>query len=666
MLKSNSPITYIPLIGESKASLLERLNITTVRDLIYHIPSKYRDTKEIKSIAQFKIDQFGTIIGKVEDIKNVYTRSRKTISRIKFSDDSGTIYASWFNQSYITKNFTIGEQYILSGKISSTSKIKDLVNPEYEHLIEDIDTKHLGKMTPYYSETEGISSKWIRSRIQAILPEIDNIVSDPIPEEILKSRELLSLSQSVFKVHNPENEQDIAQGRARLEFDEMLNIAINIEKNKEIFMNKRAYSILKDDEKTKDILDALPYELTQDQKQAIEDILEDISSPSPMNRLLNGDVGSGKTIVAAIAMYNTVLNNKIAVLLAPTTILAQQHYESFKEIFKSTKINIKLVTSKTKDKEATKTGIYIGTQAMLFNNVDKENLGILVVDEQHRFGVKQRNQLKEESKYTPHYLMMSATPIPRTLTNILFGDMSVSFLREMPKNRIPIKTYYVPDIKRDDCYTWIKDRILESKHTEQAFIIFPLIEDSEKSDLKSATTQFDQLSKNIFKDIKCELLHGKLKEEDKSMILTRFKQQKFNILFATSVIEVGIDIPNATIMVIEDAERFGLAQLHQFRGRVGRSDKESFCYVINKEENSQATERLKYFSKHNSGFDVSEYDLERRGPGEVFGSKQSGIPNLKVASINNIKLLLECREVAKEIIIRYPNEINNIIENIYK
>ncbi len=666
MYTKSSKITEIPLIGENKATLLQRLNIYTVKDLLFHIPSKYRDTKEIKSIAQFKLDMFGTIIGQVEDIKNVYTRSRKVISRIKFSDETGSIYGSWFNQSYITKNFTLGERYILSGKISPNSKIKDIINPEYEHIIEEIETKHLGKITPYYPETEGLSSKWIRSRIQTVLPYIEELVTEPLSQEILKQEKLLSLPLAISQIHNPQNEEEIIQSRSRLEFDEMLNIAINIERNRKEYQNKYSHKLEIHIDQVENIINRLPYKLTLDQEKAIEEILSDMNTNIPMHRLLNGDVGSGKTIVAAMAMYNSYLNNKIAVLLAPTTILAQQHYESFKEIFKDLDINIKLITSKSKEKEINEVGIYIGTQAVLYNKVKKEEIGILVIDEQHRFGVKQRNQLKENTEYTPHYLTMSATPIPRTLTNILFGDMSVSFLREMPKNRIPIKTYYVPENKIDDGYKWIKDRIIKSNNIEQAFIIFPLIEQSEKSDLKAATQQYEILSQSIFKGIKCKLIHGKLKEDEKKEILIDFKANKFNILFATSVIEVGIDIPNATIIVIENAERFGLAQLHQFRGRVGRSNKESFCFVINKENDNNSTERLKYFSNHLSGFDVSEYDLERRGPGEVFGNKQSGIPNLKVASINNIKLLLKCRDIAKNLINEYPNEINNIIENLYK
>lgn len=666
MYTKESSVTEIPLVGDSKAQLLKKLGIQTVKDLLFHIPSKYRNTKEIKKISQFKLDMFGTIIGKVENINNIYTKNKKIISRIKFSDETGTIYASWFNQPYITKNFTIGEKYILSGKISNKSKIKDIVNPDYEHIVDDLETKHLGRITPYYPETAGLNSKWIRSRIQSIIPYINEIIQDSLDTRILAKERLIPLPKAITLVHNPKNEEDIKAARKRLEFDEMLNIAINIEKNKKAYQTKYSHKLKTYEKEIASLINTLPYKLTLDQENAIDQILQDTYSTTPMYRLLNGDVGSGKTIVAAVAMYNSFLNNKISVLLAPTTILAQQHYESFKNIFKDKGINIQLITSKSKEKNIDKLGIYIGTQAVLYNKVNKEEIGLLVIDEQHRFGVKQRNQLKQTSNYTPHYLTMSATPIPRTLTNILFGDMSVSFLREMPPNRIPIKTYYVPEKKINDGYKWIKDRIIKSNYIEQAFIIFPLIEQSEKSDLKSATEQYEILSQSIFKDIKCKIIHGRLKEEDKKEILIDFKENKFNILFATSVIEVGIDIPNATMIIIQNAERFGLAQLHQFRGRVGRSNKESFCFVVNQDEDSESSERLKYFSNHISGFDVSEYDLERRGPGEVFGYKQSGIPNLKIASINNIKLLLKCRDIAKEILNQYPNQIDNINNNLYK
>jgi ATP-dependent DNA helicase RecG len=415
----------------------------------------------------------------------------------------------------------------------------------------------------------------------------------------------------------------------------------------------------------------LPYNLTNDQNSAIEEILDSLDSEKPSNILLNGDVGSGKTVVAASAILNAISNGYSAVLLAPTTVLAKQHYTTFQNLFKDLSIEIDLCISKNKIISDADNKLIIGTHAILFQKELPEDLNLVIIDEQHRFGVEQREHFRKDGKFSPHYITMTATPIPRSLTEIFFGNLDVIEIKEKPSIRKEIKTFYTPYKKRNDCFEWINKHIKESKRNdkpEQTFIIYPLIEDSANYSSKSVLTQYEILNKENFKDLKVEYLHGRLKEEEKTKLLEDFKDHKFDILISTTVIEVGIDIPDATIMVIEDAERFGLAQLHQLRGRVGRSDKQSYCYVIpgmQIDNEDKVKERLKYFADHSSGFDVAEYDLQTRGPGEVYGKLQSGTLNFKVASIQDIKTLKKARSVAKKIL-KEDNSHKYILENLFR
>lgn len=662
-MTKNSPVKDLPLIGDVKAKHLEKLGISTIGDLLFHIPFKYRDTSNIVSIEKLKETKEGTILAKVEDISNVFTKYRKVITRAKLSDESGSVNAVWFNQVYLTKTIKKDSVYLFEGKISP--KTANLTSPSYELFMGDLnDQKHIGKITPYYNETATISSKWIRGRIGTLKKEVDRIIDEPFPSEILKENNLMGLSQAIHCVHFPDNFEHIKQARERLAFDEMISIALKIEQKSKERKNRNAVLIIKNEQETEKYINNLPYKLTKDQESAIDQILSDISKDIPMNRLLNGDVGSGKTVVSAVAMYNTFLNHQSCLLMAPTTILATQHFNTLQELFKNTKVNIELRISGKKLTNISKPSIIVGTHALLFENKLPNDIGLIIVDEQHRFGVKQREQLvvaKLDGTY-PHFLMMTATPIPHTLTNILFGDMDVSLIREMPKGRLEVKSHFVPFEKRNDCYTWVAQKIISSKYKEQAFIVFPLIEESEKIDAKAAVAEYEKLSKNQLKDLKVCLLHGQMKQQEKDKILEDFKNKKYNILVSTSVIEVGIDIPHATIMVIESAQRFGLAQLHQFRGRVGRSNIQSYCFVISGENTPANTKsRLKYFASHSSGFDVAQYDLQKRGPGEVYGLRQSGIPQFKVASINDLELLIKARKVSKQLI---EQEYN--LEGIFK
>lgn len=659
-------VKTLPLIGDVKAKQLERLNIETIKDLLFHIPFKYRDTSNIISIEKFKEEREGTILAQVEKISNAFTRTRKVVTKAKVTDESGSINIIWFNQMYLTRAIHPGEYFLFEGKIPDKIGAREMVAPSFEKFQGDIsEQKHIGKITPYYPETANVTSKWLRGRISILKKTMTEMIPDSLPEDTRRSLNLLPLGNAIYKVHFPESFNDIDEGRERLSFDEMLKVALKIEKKVTERNKRNAIPIKGFEDKIEAFIKSLPYSLTKDQQTSTSQIISDISKDIPMNRLLNGDVGSGKTVVAAIAMYITYLNGMTSIIMAPTTILASQHFDTLSEIFKKVKVPIELNVSGRKIKEERNAKIIVGTHAILYDENLPNNVGLVIVDEQHRFGVIQREKLitkKNDGTY-PHFLMMTATPIPHTLTNVIFGDMEVSFIRELPPHRIPIKSHFVPYEKRISCYNWIDESIKKSKGVNQAFIVFPLIEESEKIDAKAAVSEYESLSKGVFSDLRVALLHGQMKGSEKDRILNEFKQKKYNVLVSTSVIEVGIDIPDASIMVIESAERFGLAQLHQFRGRVGRGNLQSYCYVIGGENTPVASKnRLKYFATHSNGFDVAEYDLEKRGPGEVYGLKQSGIPSFKVASITDLSLLIKARRVAQDVLEKNINVLENLFE----
>jgi ATP-dependent DNA helicase RecG len=684
-LSKDTHITEIKGIGEKQAQKFSKLDITTLKDLLFHIPFRYQDTSSLLTIEEFKEKGEGTFLAEIVKVSTAYFK--KKITTVKVKDDTGTLNLTYFNQTYLSKTLKPGDIYLFSAKITKKGSRKSIYNPKFEKFKEDPEKQtHLGKLVGIYPETKGLSSRMIRARIKTLSEQIikegegiGKIIEDPLRKKHLEEFDLLPLNKAINKVHFPKDEDDIEQGKKRLAFDEMLRIAFKVED--QIFKREKEESVGMEI-KSKHLnafINSLPFKLTDDQNKAIEEILDDTTKSQPMNRLLNGDVGSGKTVVAAIAILNTIKNGHSSILIAPTTVLAKQHFETFNNLFKDLCIDVELCISTKKTIKKADNKLIIGTHAILYEKQLPEDLNLVVIDEQHRFGVEQREYFKQKSKNSPHYLTMTATPIPRSLTEIFFGGLDVSEIREKPKNRKKIETYFTPFKKREDCFNWVKKKILESKqenakggskggeYNDQAFIIYPLIDESEKMTAKAVLVEFDYL-KEIFKGLRVEFLHGRLKEKEKERLIEDFRKKKIQILVSTTVIEVGIDIPDATIMVIEDAERFGLAQLHQLRGRVGRSDKESHCFVIpsvNVERDSPAHERLIYFANHNDGFQVAEYDLENRGPGEVYGLKQAGVPNFKVASIHNIKLLNKARTLAKRIV-REDNSYEEILDNLFK
>jgi len=663
-LTANSKIVEIKGIGENLATKFTRLNITTVKDLLFHVPIKYQDSSHLLSIEEFLLKGEGTFLAEIVDVKIFRTRTGKIITTVKVKDDTKKINLTYFNQPYLSKVLIKNEIYLFDGKVTIKGNKRDIYNPKYELFKGEKEKQtNLGKLAPIYSETEGLTSNMIRKILKTVKEDIPKILSDPLAKYTD-----ISLQEAITKIHFPKDTNDILQARERLAFDEMLKIAFKIETEIQERSTQKTIPVKTDTKILNKFIKSLPYKLTNDQNKAMEIILEEINKDVPMNRLLNGDVGSGKTVVAASAVLNTIKNGFSCVLLAPTTVLAKQHYDTFRDLFKGFHIQIELCISSQQDISDANNKLIIATHSILYDKQLPSDLNLVIIDEQHRFGVEQRKYFLRKLPHTPHHLTMTATPIPRSLTEIFFGNMDVSEIREKPSNRKDIKSFYTPFSKRDDCFNWVAKKIKESQFKEQAFVIYPLIDETDISVAKTVLTSFEELKKKYFKDISITYLHGRMKDTEKTKILNDFKNKKYNVLVSTSVIEVGIDIPDATIMVIENAERFGLAQLHQLRGRVGRRDLQSYCYAIpgiEVEKDSKAEERLKYFSKHNSGFDVAEYDLQSRGPGEVYGIAQSGIPLFKVASIHDLDTLKKARNVAKRLL-KSDNPIENILENIFR
>lgn len=579
---------------------LEKLGIKTERDLLYHLPFRYEDYSLLSKIKNLQEGETVTVRGKVLEIKNQYTRSAFVLQRALIEDDSGILEVLWFNQRFLTRVIHQGDQISLAGKIKKNGKKLLLKSPVYE-----INSQiHTGRVVPIYPETAGITSKWLRTKIF-------NLLDNSVPE-------------ALKKVHFPKSLEEAEEARLQLAFDELFASQLEALKRKKERESKTVgnkFKIVEIREKLKMFVDNLSFNLTGGQKKVIAEIYKDLAKDVPMNRLLQGDVGSGKTVVAALALLAANLNGYQAVLMAPTEILANQHYETLKFL----KLNVGLATGSKKENLNSK--IIVGTHALL--NLKLANLGLVVIDEQHRFGVEQQTKLKEKG-LNPHILTMTATPIPRAMALTLYGDLDISLLEEMPVGRLPVKTWAVPENKRAAAYQWIRDQ------KTQTFIICPFIEESETLfTVKSARKEFENLSKNIFPDLKLGLIHGKLKSQEKDKVLEEFKNKKLDILVATPVVEVGIDIPNATIMVVEGAERFGLAQLHQLRGRVGRSDRQSYCLLFAE----KGLERLKSLEKINNGLQLAEIDLRFRGPGERFGQAQHGHWALKIATFADFEKL---------------------------
>ncbi len=666
----NTSISELKGVGKTLSKKLNSLGLKTVYDLIFYFPFRYDDFSQKSKIKDLKNNENASIEGTIELIQNKKSwRQKKYITEALVSDDSGQIKVVWFNQAFLTKNLQAGDSISLAGKVKDAYGQLTLMSPQYEKATnEKINTFGL---IPIYSLSSGLTQKQLRFFIKQVIGLADRI-PEWIPEEIAKNLNLMPLNKAILEIHFPKNQKNIKLARQRLEFGELFLRQIKTLIAKQNLKKQSTISIDFKEDLTKEFVKKLPFTLTNDQKKSTWEIISDLKKEQAMSRLLEGDVGSGKTIVAAIAMLNVVKNNYQCALMAPTEILARQHYQNLQEIFKDYSIKISLLLSKNieanfplpeKKKEAInkvyiKSDIIIGTHALLFQN-HPERLALAVIDEQHRFGVFQRQYLSQinNNKKAPHFLSLTATPIPRSLALAFYGDLDLSIIKEQPKERKKIITQIIKEEERNKAYNFIKEKL---KLKQQAFVVCPLIENSEKLEVKSAKEELKRLKKYVFPEFSLELLHGRLKSQEKEKIMKDFLDKKIDILVSTSVVEVGIDIKNASVMMIEGAERFGLAQLHQFRGRVGRSNIQSYCFLFTSSEikSEKTFKRLSALSQYSDGLSLAKIDLDLRGSGDMYGKMQSGFSELKLASLFDYELIKKTRQEAEKIIKKDP-ELKN-------
>ena len=655
MLELKTPVNQLLMVGPAYATKLAKLGIYTVGDLLYHLPSRYEDYTNTTKIQKIAPGDKVSITAKVVSFVNIYSKSSRRIQKAKVADETGEIEVIWYNQPFL-KNILLKDLAVsLSGEAKWFGNKLVLESPEYEIIKSGTFTIHTGRLVPIYPETEGLSSKWLRSRINAILTKIFVPIPEIIPSELLIKFNLIGRKEAIHAIHFPKSYQQAELARRRLSFDELLILqiaSIQLKKNIQEKTVALKLNVTSFKSQLAKFTDNLPFKLTNAQINALTEILSDLDKKTPMNRLLEGDVGSGKTVVAIIAMYLAKLNGFQSAFLAPTEILANQHYQTIKTLLDPYGIKVALLTGsiksvKHKFKPADKIDIYVGTHSLLSEKLQITKLALVVIDEQQKFGVEQRATIREKGD-NPHVLILTATPIPRTIALTLYADLSLSVIDELPLGRTKIKTWVVPKEKRDAAYVWIKSQILKSNRKEQAFIICPFIEESESMvTVKAATSEFEKLQKEVFSDLRLGLLHGKLKSTNKQKIMSDLNKGKLDILVATPVVEVGIDIKTATIMMIEAADRFGLAQLHQLRGRVGRGNLTSYCLLFTETDNPKTIDRLKILETVFSGPKLAEYDLKLRGAGEIFGTRQHGHFGLKIADITDLVLIDETKLAAK-------------------
>lgn len=640
-------------IYKKYSARLEKLGINTFEDFLFHIPFRYEDYSLKSEISQIQGGEIITIEGKVDDIRNIFTRGYRKIQRAIVSDETGKINVVWFNQPYLAKTISKGDRISLSGKVERGKSGLSFVSPEFEILDSDSRSIHTGRLVPVYPETRGISSKWLRKQVDKLLslPSF----GEHLPKDLIIKNDLLDFDRAIREIHFPKSLEEARKAKERLSFDELLITQAKSHLRKIEWSKKTVGRKLKLFEKeVGKFIEKLPFELTSAQKKAVSEILHDLSSDKPMNRLLEGDVGSGKTVVGAIASYLAHLNKLQTAFIAPTEILANQHLSTLRNLLVPLGMKVELITSKNKLKTS-EFDILVGTHAIISDKIKFKDLGLVIIDEQQRFGVEQRGILRKKGD-NPHVLTMTATPIPRTVALTLYGELDLTILDELPKGRQIIKTWLVPKQKRSAAYGWIEKQI--EKNGTQAFIICPFIEESESAQtVRAATKEFDYLSKNIFKNLRLGLLHGKQKSKERDEVLSHFSSGKLDILVATPIVEVGIDIPNATMILVEAAERFGLAQLHQLRGRVGRGSKQSYCLLFTESDNPMTINRLKAMEVNHIGAVLSELDLKLRGAGDIYGTKQHGQTILKIASLSDFDLIERTKEEAKKLtenIEKYP------------
>ncbi len=663
-----APLTVIQGIGDKNAQKMEKLNLRTIYDLLHYYPRRYNDYSHLTPIRNLQPGDEVTISGAVQSIQKRKTRNnRMQIIESIIGDGTGNLWITWFNQPWLTNRLNIGTQIVASGKVDTYLGRLCLNNPEWEPI--NAEHLHTNRIVPVYPLTAGLQQKWLRERIYQAINYWTEKIKDYLPTSILEAEQLCSLNQAIQSIHFPASQTELEKARERLSFDELLFMQLGVIRQKHEWQANAAGSYQIDQAILDKEIQNLPFRLTTSQQKALAEIQADLQSGIQMNRLLQGDVGSGKTVIARFAMEIVMRCGKQAAFLAPTAILAQQHFETVRtmllrdQVLEDNEITLLIGDTPEKQKEQIRQDLssgvvklVIGTHALLEDPITFDALQMVVIDEQHRFGVAQRAALRSKGE-NPHILIMSATPIPRSLNLTIYGDLDISTLTDMPGGRIPVKTYLLHPQQKAIVYEKIAFQI-EAGH--QAFIIYPQIESDDQETFTPAVIPgYEELVEKVFPQYKIGLLHGRLKQEEKDAILQKFRSRRLDILASTTVIEVGMDIPNATIILIEGANRFGLAQLHQLRGRVGRGNTESYCYLIPEEDMKFENDRLRKMTETNDGFELAEFDLKTRGPGDFFGTRQSGYRGLKLANISDIKLITRARNQAQALIECDP-ELTNV------
>ncbi len=661
----NRPIGSLKGVGPAMAEKLARLGITTAGELIRHYPRRYDDFSKIIPIRLMRPGNV-TFKGEVERVAGRYARARKLhLTEAIISDGTGTVKAIWFNQPYLAKTIPTGSPVLVSGELKFKNSDLAMQSPAIEVVEEGRMTKDTARIVPVYAQTEGLTSKQLRGIIQPLLPLVDT-VTETLPEQVIEDAKLMSLSRALREIHFPASQAACAKARNRLAFEELWYLMLASLVIKHEVMTEEAPQIEFNVASAKTFIDAVDFDLTPHQKQSAWQIFQDMGRAVPMNRLLEGDVGSGKTVVAAMAAHMAIEAGFQSALMVPTEVLARQHYLKIGQLFGKLDHEVVLLvghqTAEDKKLAAARVAsgeplLIIGTQALLSESVGFGHLGLVIIDEQHRFGVGQRSELKLKAGRLPHLLSMTATPIPRTLQLTVYGDLDISIIEGLPPGRRPITTRVLESSSRAKAYEFINAQIAEGR---QAFVVCPLITDSDQVAARSATAEYERLKTGPFAGKRLGLLHGKLGGAEKQAVMEQFAAGELDILVATSVIEVGIDVPNATIMLIEGAERFGLAALHQLRGRIGRGEHASHCFLIGDPKSTGAVERLKALERTSDGFRLAQIDLEIRGPGEIYGRRQHGTLDLALADISDAKFLSQVRASALKFLtdpramIKYP------------
>ena len=682
----DSKVSVLAGISRATETRLARIDIRTVRDLLYHFPTRYHDYSELRPISELRVGEEQTVIGEIWSVSPT-TIGRKRATEALISDGSGTMRVIWWSGHWMAKSLHQGMTVALSGKISAYRGRLQMDGPEVERL--DKASLNTRRLVPVHRLTEGVEARQMRLWIRQAVDSFADKVEESLPEDVCTRHALLPPAQALRQVHFPDSVELAEAGRRRFAFEELLHIELGVvRRRREWQAEGGAPRLIMPADVRDGFVKSLPFELTNAQRKAMAELFADIAKDVPMSRLIEGDVGAGKTVVAAAGLLAAVANGYQGAIMAPTEILAEQHFQTFRHILKGD-VDLEEVDGGALDgdgqayarvnppyidrpvriallkgslpadrKRAAQDGIMsgdvsiaIGTHALVQEGVSFARLGLVVVDEQHRFGVEQRGALREKGE-SPHMLVMTATPIPRTLALTVYGDLDITVVNEMPPGRPPVKTWRATPQQRTHAYNFLRNKIAEGK---QAYVIFPLVEESESIQARAAVQEYERLSKDVFPDLRLGLLHGRMPSSEKEAVMRAFRDHELDVLVSTAVVEVGVDVPNATVILIEGADRFGLAQLHQFRGRVRRSSEQAYCFLLSENVSSDAVERLQIMETTNDGFQLAEEDLRLRGPGEYFGTRQSGMPDLKVAQLTDVELIEEARSEASRLLDEDPD-----------